>query len=78
MLFIKRLCGVFARFWSSILGQYLFWANVSVVRADFNVLFAGRCGNDFKTIIFKLILQNSGLGTHFDIDFGSTLLNLTK
>ena len=28
----------------------------------------GRCGSNYKHIIFKLIIQNSTLGTHLEID----------
>ena len=32
-----------------------------------NSLTPGRCGSDFQRVIFKLIMQNSSLGTHCEI-----------
>ena len=41
---------------------------------DFNSLTPGRCGNNFTGIIFKLVRQNSGLGTSYEIS--DTLWNM--
>ena len=37
----------------------------------------GRCGSDFQNIIFKLIIQNSGSNTHYEIAFWWLLENIT-
>ena len=42
-----------------------------------NSLATGRCDNNFKSVIFKLITQNSSLGTHCDIALRRVPQNLT-
>ena len=32
-----------------------------------NLLVPGRCGSNFKSLIFKFIVQNSNLSTHSEI-----------
>ena len=34
---------------------------------SYNSLAPARCGSNFKCIIFRLIIQNSGLNTHYEI-----------
>ena len=43
-----------------------------------NSLASGTCGSDFKSIIFKLITQNSSLGTHWDkMTFADSIFSVT-
>ena len=43
-----------------------------------NSLASGTCGNDFKSIIFKLIVQNSSLGTHWNkMTFADSIFSVT-
>ena len=43
-----------------------------------NLLAPGRCGINFKSVIFELIVQNSSLGTHHEITFRWMPHNLTN
>ena len=43
-----------------------------------NSLTSWRCGSSFKGIIFKLIIQNNGLGTNNEIAFVKITKNLTN
>ena len=49
--------------------------NVGVVARTINSLFPGRCGSNFKSIIFIIIIQNSSLGDRCDIALGWMSLN---
>ena len=40
------------------------------LQAYLNPLVPGRCGDNFKSLIFKLIMQNERLGAGCEIDFG--------
>ena len=44
---------------------------------DINSLASGRCGSNFEGIIFKLIIQNSRLDSHYKIALGWMPQNFT-
>ena len=50
--------------------------NVGVVAGTINSLAPGRYGSNFKSIIFKIIIQNSSLGAHCESALGWMSLNL--
>ena len=52
------------------------WSNVCQRESCllFNSLTPGRCGRNFKIIIFKLIIQNSSTGIHCEIDHRTSLM----
>ena len=55
--------------------------NLQLVRSNYNILNSlspVRCGRNFKSTIFKLIIQNSSFGTHCEIALKWMPQNLTS